>query len=633
MDKFISVLKEYWGYETFRPLQDEIIHSIGSGRDTLGLMPTGGGKSLTFQVPTMAMDGLCLVVTPLIALMKDQVSNLQERGIKAVAIYAGLDNQTISRLLDNCIYGDYKFLYVSPERLSTTLFLERLPHLPVCLIAVDESHCISQWGYDFRPSYLHIADIRGQLPNVPVLALTATATPDVVDDIQDKLKFRERNVFRQSFARPNLAYVVRRTEDKNRQLLKILQTVPGTSVVYVRNRKRTREVAEFLQQNGIFAEHFHAGLSNEDKDARQVRWKTDVTRVIVATNAFGMGIDKPDVRTVVHLDLPDTLEAYFQEAGRAGRDRNKAYAVLLYNDTDAVKVKKRIADNFPDKEFILRVYDALGNYFQVGAGSGLDKMFAFDMGDFCQKFHFPVLPVYGALKILQQAGYLELTDEQDASSLVMFKLDKNELYSLHNTELQDNLIKILLRSYTGMFAEPARIHEETIAQRMGISVSVLHENLLALSKGGVISYIPRRKTPYLVFLQERELLRNVVLSHDVYEKRKERYVSRLQSVLEYAQQQDFCRSQLLLSYFGEQDAPCCGVCDVCLSKREHLYDDEYERIRQKIISLLQQRPMAMRALLDKVGMPESKMLKIIRLMQDEGELYTDESCRFIWNGK
>ncbi len=633
MDKYIAVLKKYWGYETFRPLQDEIIHSIGSGRDTLGLMPTGGGKSLTFQVPTMAMEGMCLVVTPLIALMKDQVSNLQERGIKAVAIYAGLDSQTISRLLDNCIYGGYKFLYVSPERLSTMSFQERLPHMPISLIAVDESHCISQWGYDFRPSYLHIADIREQLPDVPVLALTATATPDVVEDIQDKLKFRERNVFRQSFARSNLAYVVRHSEDKNRQLLKILHNVPGTSVVYVRNRKRTREVAEFLQQNGISAEHFHAGLSNEDKDARQVRWKTDVTRVIVATNAFGMGIDKPDVRTVVHLDLPDTLEAYFQEAGRAGRDRKKAYAVLLYNATDAAKVKKRIADNFPEKKFVRRVYDAIGNYLQVGAGSGLDKMFAFDMSDFCQKFHFPVLPTYGALKILQQAGYLELTDEQDSSTLVMFKVNKDELYTFRNTELQDNLIRILLRSYTGMFAEPARIREETIAQRMGVDVGVLHDNLLALARNGIITYIPRRKTPYLVFLQERELPGNIVLSNEVYKKRKKRYTNRLQSVLEYAQQQNFCRSQLLLSYFGEQGAPCCGVCDVCLAKREHLHDDEYERIRQKIISLLQQQPLAMRALLDRVGVQEAKLLKVIRLMQDEGELRLDDICRFVWKGK
>lgn len=629
MDKYLSVLKQYWGYDTFRPLQDEIIHSIGNGRDTLGLMPTGGGKSLTFQVPTMAQEGMCLVVTPLIALMKDQVANLQERGIKAVAIYAGLDNQTISRLLDNCIYGDYKFLYVSPERLATTSFQERLPHLPVCLIAVDESHCISQWGYDFRPSYLHIADIRVQLPNVPVLALTATATPDVVDDIQDKLKFREHNVFRQSFARPNLAYVVRQTEDKNRQMLKILQTVPGTSVIYVRNRKRTREVAEFLQQNGISAEHFHAGLSNEDKDARQFRWKTDVTRVIVATNAFGMGIDKPDVRTVIHLDLPDTLEAYFQEAGRAGRDRKKAYAVLLYNETDAVKVKKRITDNFPDKEFVVRVYDAVGNYCQVGVGSGLDKMFAFDMGDFCQKFHLPVLPVYGAMKILQQAGYLELTDEQETSSLVMFKASKDDLYGFRNTELQDNLIRILLRSYTGMFAEPAHIHEETVAHRLNVNTDVLHENLIALARNGIISYIPRRKTPYLVFLQERELPEKVVLSREVYEKRKERYVNRLQSVLEYAQQKNYCRSQVLLSYFGEHDAPCCGVCDVCLSRKDRLSDSEYGHIRQKIISLLQQQPMTIHALMDKADFPEAKIMKVIRLMLDQGELRQDASRYYV----
>ena len=368
MQKYIDILKQYWGYDQFRPLQGDIIQSIAAGKDTLGLMPTGGGKSLTFQVPALAMEGVCIVVTHLIALMKDQVENLQRRNIKAAAIYTGMTRDEIVTTLENCVFEAYKFLYVSPERLATRIFLEKISQTRVCLIAVDESHCISQWGYDFRPSYLRIADVRSILPDAPVLALTATATPEVVEDIQERLAFREKNVFRKSFLRTNLAYVVRTTENKEVQLLNILNKVPGTSVVYVRNRKRTKEIADFLVQNGISAEHFHAGLANDTKDARQQRWKNDQTRVIVSTNAFGMGIDKAEVRTVVHMDLPDSLEAYFQEAGRAGRDEKKAWAVVLFNNTDVTKMRKRVTDTFPDKEMVRKVYDALGNYYQIGVG-------------------------------------------------------------------------------------------------------------------------------------------------------------------------------------------------------------------------------------------------------------------------
>jgi len=427
MQKFTDILKQYWGYDQFRALQGDIIQSIAAGKDTLGLMPTGGGKSLTFQVPTMAMDGICIVVTPLIALMKDQVENLKKRGIKAAAIYSGMSQNDIMLTLDNSVFGAYKFLYVSPERLATPIFMQKIKQATVCMIAVDESHCISQWGYDFRPSYLRIADIREILPNVPVLALTATATPEVVDDIQKQLHFRAPNLFQKSFFRSNLAYVVRTVENKEENLLKILNNVPGTSVVYVRNRKKTKEIADFLNQNNISAENFHAGLKNETKDAKQSRWKTGETRVIVSTNAFGMGIDKAEVRTVVHLDLPDSVEAYFQEAGRAGRDELKAYAVLLYNNGDAVKMRKRVADSFPGKEMVRKVYEALGNYLQIGVGSGLDKVFAFDIGDFCVKFKLPILISYNCLKIIQQAGYIELTDEQDSSSRVLFVVHKDAL--------------------------------------------------------------------------------------------------------------------------------------------------------------------------------------------------------------
>ncbi|HPT44230.1 MAG TPA: ATP-dependent DNA helicase RecQ, partial [Paludibacteraceae bacterium] len=426
MQQYLDILKTYWGYDEFRPLQAEIIQSIASGRDTLGLMPTGGGKSLTFQVPALAMEGVCIVVTPLIALMKDQVENLKHKGISAAAIYSGMSHDEIMLALDNAVCEAYKFLYVSPERLATRIFIAKVRSMHVCMIAVDESHCISQWGYDFRPSYLKIADIREILPDVPVLALTATATPEVVDDIQNKLHFREKNVFRKSFHRSNLIYVVRTVENKEEYLLKILSSVSGTSVVYVRNRKKTKEIAGFLNDNGITAEHFHAGLKNETKDVRQARWKSGETRVIVATNAFGMGIDKPDVRTVVHMDLPDSIEAYFQEAGRAGRDEKKAYAILLFNKSDVTKLRKRVADTFPPKETVSQVYDAVGNYFEVAVGSGLDSTFVFDIADFCSKFHFPLLVAYNSIKILQQAGYLDLTDEQDSSSLVLFTVKKDE---------------------------------------------------------------------------------------------------------------------------------------------------------------------------------------------------------------
>jgi len=447
-------------------MQEEIIRSVAQGRDTLGLMPTGGGKSVTFQVYSLSKPGICLVVTPLIALMKDQVENLNQRGIKALAIYSGMSSPEIKIAMDHAAWGDYKFLYLSPERIATERFRERINQLDVNLVAVDEAHCISQWGYDFRPSYLRIADVREQLPGVPVLALTATATPEVVDDIQLRLAFSEKNVFQKSFQRTNLSYVVRVTENKEEQLLNILTKVPGTSVVYVRNRKRTREIADYLVQQGISAEHFHAGLSNDTKDARQQRWKNNETRVIVSTNAFGMGIDKPEVRTVVHMDLPDSLEAYFQEAGRAGRDEKKAWAVVLFNNSDVTKMRKRVSDTFPDKEMVKKVYEALGNYYQIAVGSGLEATFTFDLMDFCASFKLPLLIAHNAIKLLEQAGYVSLTDEQDNHARVLLRVGKEDLYSLRFTEDQDRLIHLLLRSYTGIFTEPAYISEDMLAKRL-----------------------------------------------------------------------------------------------------------------------------------------------------------------------
>jgi ATP-dependent DNA helicase RecQ len=585
-------------------------------------MPTGGGKSLTFQVPAMAAEGVCIVVTPLIALMKDQVDNLKHRGISAAAIYSGMSAREIMITLENCALEAYKFLYVAPERLATPVFIEKIKQTKVCIIAVDESHCISQWGYDFRPSYLRIADIRGILPNAPVLALTATATPEVVNDIQEKLLFREKNVFRKSFSRSNLAYVLRITENKDEQLLHILRRLPGTSVVYVRNRKKTKEIADFLVQNGITAEYFHAGLDDDTKDGRQKRWKNGDTRVIVSTNAFGMGIDKPDVRSVVHIDLPDSIEAYFQEAGRAGRDEKKAFAVLLYNGSDAAKLKKRIADTFPDKETVIKTYNSLCNYLEIGTGSGLDKAFAFDINDFCMKFHLPILISYNCLKILQQAGYIELTDEQDSSSQLIFNVDKEGLYKLHQSPFQEKLIHIILRSYTGLFSEFAYISEDLIARRLECTRQQVYEELTSMSKEKIITYIPRKKSPFIFFTREREKPEYVTITKEAYDERRNRYIARINGVLHYAQNGNICRSQVLLSYFGEKTAAPCGQCDICLSKKTGSgIGKEFAGIKAEIVKNLAQKPETVNILVKKLHFPEEKTLKVIRFMLDNGEIH------------
>ncbi len=632
MEQFLSILKQYWGYNEFRALQADIIQSIASGKDTLGLMPTGGGKSLTFQVPTLAMDGVCIVVTPLIALMKDQVENLKKRNITAAAIYSGMSNADIQTTLDNCVFEAYKFLYVSPERLATPLFLEKIKQARVCMIAVDESHCISQWGYDFRPSYLRIADLREHLEGVPVLALTATATPEVVDDIQEKLGFKEKNLFQKSFSRTNLAYVVRTTENKDEHLLKILKAVPGTSVVYVRNRKKTKEIADFLVVNGISAEHFHAGLKNETKDERQKRWKDGDTRVIVSTNAFGMGIDKAEVRSVVHMDLPDTIEAYFQEAGRAGRDEKKAYAVMLYNNGDAVKMRKRVSDSFPGKEMVLKVYESLCNYLEIGVGSGLDAVFAFDIADFCVKFSLPILISYNCLKILQQAGYIDLTDEQENSSRVIFTVGKDDLYKFKHSPQQERLIHILLRSYTGLFTDPAYVNEDLLAKRLDCKRDDIYNQLIALSKEGIIQYIPRKKTPFLTFTLERIDIERITLGKEVYDDRRDRYIARVKSVLDYAKEENTCRSQVLLSYFGEKNTQACGQCDICLKKKENtITTEDFEQIKNQIISILQTEALTTNALLKRIKAKENKTLQVIRFLIDNDKIIENErmllSCK------
>ena len=577
-DKFQSILQKYWGYPDFRGIQRNIIESIANGRDTLGLMPTGGGKSITFQVPALAQEGVCIVITPLIALMKDQVQHLREHGILADAIYADKSRSEILQTLDNAIFGGVKILYVSPERLASEMFQTKLRHIHVSFITVDEAHCISQWGYDFRPSYLQIASIREMKPGIPILALTATATPEVVDDIQERLHFKEKNVFKMSFERKNLAYVVREAEDKQGEMIHILQSVGGSAIVYARSRKRTKEMAQLLSQQGITATFYHAGLDPDVKDQRQKAWQKDEVRVMCATNAFGMGIDKPDVRVVIHIDCPDSLEAYFQEAGRAGRDGQKSYAVLLYNKHDELKLCKRVDDTFPPKELIQDIYEHLAYFYQIGVGSGQGKTFEFDIEKFCVTYKYFPTKVDAALRILERSGYLHYEDNPDGKARVMFLLGRNDLYQLDQlAPSQDAVVTALLRSYGSLFVDLTYIDETMIARQAELTIQQVYFALKSLAARHIIQFIPRRKIPFISYTRDRVDGDKVVIPKEVWESRRKQYEKRIKSMIRYAKNDEVCRSRQLLAYFGEKNDSECNQCDVCLADQAEEREKELRR--------------------------------------------------------
>ncbi len=632
-DQYREILTRYWGYTSFRPLQEEIIRSIDEGKDTLGLMPTGGGKSITFQVPALAKEGLCLVITPLIALMKDQVARLNSLEIKSVAIHSGMSGEEIDNALENCIYGDYKFLYVSPERLATRLFQGKVGRLNLSLVAIDEAHCISQWGYDFRPSYLKIAELRDYISEkVPFLALTASATPPVIEDIISKLAFRGKNILKTSFDRKNISYLVRKVEDKGTYLVKTLKKAGGSGIVYVRSRKRCKEVAEMLVANGVSADFYHAGLTNELRDKKQASWTVGETRVIVATNAFGMGIDKAEVRFVVHWDIPDSIENYFQESGRAGRDGKPAFAVLLYSPADKSRLTDTIRKKFPPIEKIKDIYEALCNYLQVPLGSGKDNVFDFNMADFVSKYRLPVIETYNSLQFLQREGYMEFTEEINNPSRVHFIVSRDDLYKFQvANESFDGFIKLLLRSYTGMFTEFVPINDEALSRKSAATRDTIYQYLVKLSAYNIIRYIPGKKTALVIFTEERLVRKALMISPDNYINVKEKYELRLEKMIEYADSDTHCRSVFLLNYFGEE-SDRCGICDVCRERNElDLSKYEFDLILDEIKTILEDNTPDAEELVLMIDYTEDKVIKVIRWLLDHNKLVQDSDHKLSWS--
>ncbi len=626
---------KYWGYSGFRPLQEDIIRSVYEGNDTLGLMPTGGGKSITFQVPALAKDGVCIVITPLIALMKDQVENLKAKNIKAVAIYSGMTKYEIDIALDNCIYGKTKFLYVSPERLDTEIFIARIQKMKVCLLAIDESHCISQWGYDFRPSYLKIAEIRKYIPEVPVLALTATATPEVVDDIQEKLLFKKKNLYQKSFERKNLIYIVRQIDDKHNYLLKRIKKIKGSGIVYVRNRKRTRDFAGFLQKNGISSDYYHAGLDSKIRDKKQNDWKTGKTRVIVSTNAFGMGIDKPDVRFVAHIDLPDSLEAYFQEAGRGGRDEKTAYAVLVYNNTDIINLKENLEKSYPEIKFIKSVYNALGNYYQIPVGTGINQTFEFNITNFATKYNFDLLTTYNALKFLEKEGLIQTTDIIDNPSKVHIIINRDELYKfqIKNRHI-DGFIKLLLRTYEGLFSDLVKINETLLAKSSGLKEEIIIKYLKILDEHKILKYIQKKKSAMIIYTQDRIDEKTLIISKEHYHNRKKISEEKINAVINYVSGTAKCRSRFLLEYFGEKNSYRCGNCDVCIKRNElELSRYEFDLILEQLKEKIKKKPQIITNLVNGINYKEEKIIKVISWLLDNNKIFYNSENKLEWKSK
>jgi ATP-dependent DNA helicase RecQ len=624
MTKPTDILKQYWGFDQFRPLQEDIIRSVLDGKDTLALLPTGGGKSICFQVPALCKEGVCIVVSPLIALMKDQVFNLKKRGIEAEAIFSGMAYREMDRILDNVAYGNIKFLYLSPERLTTDLIRERIKKMKVNLLAVDEAHCISQWGYDFRPPYLLISEIREFIPHVPVIALTATATPEVVDDIQEKLLFKQKNEFQKSFSRPNLAYVVLSEENKNAKLLDILRKVKGAGVVYARNRKLTKEIAKFLQEHKISADFYHAGLTPDERSKKQEDWLAGKTAIMVCTNAFGMGIDKPDVRTVVHMDLPESLEAYFQEAGRAGRDEKKSYAVLLYSEADKQSLERNLQVSFPPIQEIQQVYRALGSYYQLAVGAGEFQTFDFDIAEFCKNFKLEVFSTFSVLKVLEQEGWITMTESVWMPASFMVIVNRETLYDfqIKNPGL-DPLVKALLRLSEGAFQHFVPINEAAVARLLKTTVEKVILAIQQLQKEGIVVYRPLKDKPQLTFTKERVATENFTIDTVAYNERKQRQQKRIEKAIAYATNAR-CRSQQLLEYFGES-SPTCGVCDVCLGRtKSELSADDFERYKMKIKQLIQAEKITERQLLEAFSSNRHAIvLKTLSFLMDEGEVMTE----------
>ena len=631
-DKIKKILLKYWGYPSFRSLQEDIILSVLNGKDTLALMPTGGGKSITFQVPTMAKEGLCIVVTPLIALMKDQVANLQKHGIKAISLDSSMSYREIDIALDKCIFSDIKFLYLSPERLGTDLFKAKLPAMNINLIAIDEAHCISQWGYDFRPSYLKIAEIREFAKDVPILALTASATPEVAKDIMDKLEFKKHNVFRKSFERKNLIYIVRKTEKKLQYLLRIIKYVPGTGIIYVRNRKQTVEVAKFLNHRGIKAGFYHAGLKPDQRSLIQEQWISGDTRVIVSTNAFGMGIDKPNVRFVIHIDIPDSLEAYYQEAGRGGRDEKKAFAVLLYDDNDIINLRQRVSKEFPEVKYIKIVYNALSNFLNIPNGFGKGTTYPFVFTDFIKKYNLKAIETFSSLKILQQEGLIYLSEAFYNPSKMRFIVDNDDLYKFQVANPNyDKIIKLMLRTYSGMFTDYVRIDENYIARFFKVNKKLIIKYLNKLHELKLADYLQENSSPKITFIEERLPEDSIGISYENYGFRKKRFIERIDSVIKYSDSIAKCRSQIILEYFGEENANRCGTCDICRRRNElKLSKYEFDIVLKELKEIITKEKKTLNDIIDLSKFPHHKTIKVIQWLFDNNKIKYDTEMRLIW---